>query len=126
MDDLDNNISYVTDLNKKLIDGLKKIDGVTINSNEYCLPHVVNLSIKGIKPETLLHALEEDDIYISTKTACSKDDAISLAVYTLTRDEDKAKSSIRVSLSHLTKENEIDYFLEKLQENIKKLQSIGK
>lgn len=126
MDDLDSNISYVTDLNKKLINGLKKIDGVTINSNDHCLPHVVNLSIKGIKPETLLHALEEDDIYISTKTACSKDDAISLAVYTLTRDEEKAKSSIRVSLSHLTKENEIDYFLEKLQENIKKLQSIGK
>ena len=111
MDDLDSNISYVADLNKKLKNGLKKIKGVSINSNEYCVPQVVNLSINGIKPETLLHALEEDDIYISTKTACSKDDAISLAVYTLTRDEEKAKSSIRVSLSHLTKENEIDFFL---------------
>ena len=126
MDDLDSNISYVSDLNKKLKNGLKKIKGVSINSNKYCLPQVVNLSINGIKPETLLHALEEDDIYISTKTACSKDDAISLAVYTLTRDEEKAKSSIRVSLSHLTKENEIDFFLEKLKEKIQKLQSIGK
>ena len=126
MDDLDSNISYVADLNKKLKNGLKKIKGVSINSNEYCVPQVVNLSINGIKPETLLHALEEDDIYISTKTACSKDDAISLAVYTLTRDEEKAKSSIRVSLSHLTKENEIDFFLEKLKEKIQKLQSIGK
>ena len=126
MDDLDSNISYVADLNKKLKNGLKKIKGVSINSNEYCVPQVVNLSINGIKPETLLHALEEDDIYISTKTACSKDDAISLAVYTLTRDEEKAKSSIRVSLSHLTKENEIDFFLEKLKEKIRKLQSIGK
>ena len=124
MDDLDSNISYVTYLNKKLIDGLKKIDGVSINSNSLCVPQIVNISIKNIKPETLLHALEEDDIYISTKTACSKDDAISLAVYTLTKDEEKAKSSIRISLSHLTKENEIDYFLEKLNENIKKLSSI--
>lgn len=124
MDDLDSNISYVTYLNKKLIDGLKKIDGVSINSNSLCVPQIVNISIKNIKPETLLHALEEDDIYISTKTACSKDDAISLAVYTLTKDEDKAKSSIRISLSHLTKESEIDYFLEKLNENIKKLSSI--
>lgn len=126
MDDLDSNINYVTDLNKKLIKGLKKIDGVSINSNEYCLPHVVNISVKNVKSETLLHALEEDDIYISTKTACSKDDAISLAVYTLTKDEEKAKSSIRISLSHLTRENEIDFFLEKLEEKIKKLQSIGK
>ena len=124
MDDLDSNISYVTYLNKKLIDGLKKIDGVSINSNSLCVPQIVNISIKNIKPETLLHALEEDDIYISTKTACSKDDAISLAVYTLTKDEEKAKSSIRISLSHLTKESEIDYFLEKLNENIKKLSSI--
>ncbi len=125
MDDLDNNISYVKDLNKKLIDGLKKIDGVFINSNKYCVPQIVNLSIEGIKPETLLHALEENDIYISTKTACSKDDSISLSVYTLTKNEEKAKSSIRISLSHLTKENEIDFFLEKLKEKTNKLQSIG-
>ena len=124
IDDLDSNISYVKDLNKKLIDGLKKIDGVFINSNKYCVPQIVNLSIEGIKPETLLHALEESDIYISTKTACSKDDSISLSVYTLTKNEEKAKSSIRVSLSHLTKENEIDFFLEKLKEKINKLQSI--
>ena len=64
------------------------------------------------------------DIYISTKTACSSSDAISLSVYTLTKDEERAKSSLRVSISHLTKENEIDYFLEKLDVNIKKLSSI--
>ena len=124
MDDLESNISYVKELNQKLISGLEKIDGIIVNSNKYCIPHVVNISINGVKPETLLHALEEDDIYISTKTACSSSDAISLSVYTLTKDEDRSKSSIRISLSHLTKINEIDYFLEKLEKNIKKLQSI--
>ena len=63
------------------------------------------------KPETLQHALEEYDIYISTKTACSKDDSKSDAVYALTKDEERAKTSIRISLSHLTTKEEIDEFI---------------
>ena len=124
LNDLDYNISYVKDLNKRLIDGLKKIDGIDINSNENSIPHIVNISIHGVKPETMLHALEEDEIYISTKTACSSTDSVSLSVYTLTKDDEKAKTSIRISLSHLTKENEIEYFLEKLKKRIQDLRSI--
>ena len=124
MNDLDYNISYVKELKERLINGLNKIDGVIINSNEYSIPHIVNFSVKGIKPETLLHALEENEIYISTRTACSTDD-YSLSVYELTKDIEKAKSSLRVSISYLTKENEIDYFLNKLREKIIKLKSIN-
>ncbi len=124
-EDLDKKIDYVKKLNTMLKEGLKKIANVTINSNDKCLPHIVNISIKNIKPETLLHSLEEDEIYISTKTACSSNESVSLAVYTLTKDTELSSTSIRISLSHLTKEEEITYFLEKLQEKINKLQSIG-
>ena len=108
-----------------LKEGLKKIANVTINSNDKCLPHIVNISIKNIKPETLLHSLEEDEIYISTKTACSSNESVSLAVYTLTKDTERSSTSIRISLSNLKKETEVAYFLEKLQKKINKLQSIG-
>jgi len=124
MNDIDYNINYVKDLNKRLIGGLNKIEGLNINSNNYCVPHIINFSVKGIKPETLLHALEEDEIYISTRTACSTDD-YSLSVLELTNDMEKAKSSLRISLSYLTKENEIDFFLKKLNEKIIKLKSIS-
>ncbi len=123
-ENFDEKIDYVKKLNKKLLDGLKKINGVIINSNEYSLPHIVNISVKDVKPETLLHALEEEDIYISTKTACSQNEGISLSVYTLTHDEELSKSSIRISLSHLTKEEDIDTFLEIFKEKVDKLQSI--
>ncbi len=126
MEDLDSHLLKVERLRKSLIRGLKKIPGVMINSNEYAIPHIVNISVLNVKPETLLHALEEDDIYISTKTACSQEDAISLSVYTLTNDVERAKSSIRISLSHLTKMSDIKFFLAKLQEKIQKLQSIRK
>ena len=123
LSDLDYNISYVKELNGYLKNELSKIEEITVNSNEYTVPHIINISVVGIKPETLLHALEEDEIYVSTKTACSNDD-YSISVYALTNDLEKAKASLRISLSYLTKENEIDYFLTKLEEKINKLKSI--
>ena len=123
LNDLEFNIKYVEGLNKRLIDKLLKISDVIVNSNENCIPHIVNISIKGIKSETILHALEESEIYISTKTACSTSD-YSLSVYALTNDLELSKSSLRISISHLTKENEIDFFVLKLEEVIKKLKSI--
>ena len=74
------------------------------------MPHILNLSIKGIKPEVMQHALEENDIFISTQTACSKGE-YSKAVYAVTRDKEKSQHSIRISLSHKTSKNEIDEFV---------------
>ena len=106
LEDLDKKYEYISKLNKMLKDGLN-YDNVYINSNEHCIPNVLNVSVVGVKPETMLHALEKHDIYISTQTACSTG-TISKSVYALTKDENRAKSSIRISLSHLTKESDIE------------------
>ena len=106
-----NNYDYVGSLNKRIVEHMAKYLDVTINSNEYCLPHILNLSILGVKPETMLHALEEYDIYISTQSACSSNNAKSKAVFALTHDEKRASSSIRISLSYLTTDEDIDKFL---------------
>jgi len=117
--DFDLKMKQVQDNHDYLVDGLKKLE-VFINSNPYCLPHIVNISLKHIKSEVMLHALEEDDIYISTQTACSTGN-YSKAVYAVTRDEERASHSLRISLSYLTTKEEIDFFLEKLADNIRKL-----
>ena len=119
LEDLDKKYEYISKLNKMLKDGLN-YDNVYINSNEHCIPNVLNVSVVGVKPETMLHALEKHDIYISTQTACSTG-TISKSVYALTKDENRAKSSIRISLSHLTKESDIEYFLEKFDVCYKEL-----
>ena len=108
---IDKDFEYIKGLNEYLQNELKKYDKVYINSNEYSIPHILNLSIIGVKPETMLHALEEDDIYISTQSACSTG-ASSKAVMALTKDEKRANSSIRISLSRLTTKEELDKFLE--------------
>lgn len=113
--------NHVLKLNQKLRESLETMNEVIINSDIYCIPHILNISIKDIKPETMLHALEESDIYISTKTACSKDSSMSLGVFELTHDKVRANSSIRISISYLTTNDDIDYFLETLKKKIKEL-----
>lgn len=109
-DDFEKKDKYVRELNNYFIDKLSNLD-VSINSNKHCIPQIVNLSIKGIKPETMQHALEEYEIYISTQTACSTGD-YSRAVYAVTHNKEKASHSIRVSLSYKTTYEEIDDFVD--------------
>lgn len=103
------NVKY---LNNYLKENLKKHDNLTINSNDSCIPHILNISVLKVKPETMLHALEKYDIYISTQSACSSSSTRSRAVYALTNNESIAQHSIRISLSYLTTKEELDYFIE--------------
>ncbi len=121
LNDLDKKYNYVKELSDYLKKEVSKIDGVVINSNENCIPHIVNMSVLGIKPETMLHALEEKDIYISTKTACSKDNSNSLTLTTIGKDDSISGHSIRISVSHLTTKEEIHIFVENLKNCIQKL-----
>lgn len=121
LEDLDKKYNKVLELNNYLKTSIKDFKDVYINSNEYSIPHILNISTLNIKPETMLHAFEEDDIYISTQSACSSSKAISSSVLALTRDEKKASSSFRVSLSYLTTKDEIDLFIKAFQKNIERL-----
>ena len=79
--------------------------------------HIVNFSCIGYKPEVILHALEEKDILISTRSACSsKTSDVSRVMQQLHLPDEVAKSALRVSISDLTKEEEIDKFIYCLKE----------
>lgn len=119
-ENMENDIKHIEKLNQKIKDGLKDYENVYVNSTENSIPHILNISIVGVKPETMLHALEEDEIYISTQSACSTGNT-SKAVMAITNDEKKASSSIRVSISRKTTEKEIDKFLESFDKCYKKL-----
>lgn len=124
LEDIDKKYDYINDLNIYLNQNLNKFDKVKINSNEKCIPHIINVSILDVKPETFQHALEKYEIYVSTQSACSDINAKSKAVYALTNDMDRASSSIRVSLSHLTTREEINYFLDKFEDCYKELTNL--
>ena len=123
-ENIDNNYAKVTKLNNHLKQKLKEIKGIYINSNKYCSPYVLNISATGVKPETMVHALENHDIYISTQTACASTDTLSKAVLELTNSEERASSSIRISLAYMTTEQEIETFLTIFKENYEKLSNL--
>lgn len=119
--DLDKKKDHINTLNNKLREFFKQYSNVIINSTENSVPNVLNFSVLGIKPETFLHALEEENIFISTKSACSKENSMSKSVYSLTNDEDVSNHSLRVSLSSLTTEEELDIFMKSFDKNYKRL-----
>lgn len=108
---LDKDYLKVKELNEYLKEKLRQYDRVSINSNEHSIPHILNISVEKIKPETLMHALSEDEIYISTQSACAKGGVPSKAVLAVTNDSKKALSSVRISISKKTTKAEIDTFL---------------
>lgn len=119
-EDYDKKIAKIKELNEYLRDSIKDIDGIYINSTDKSIPQILNMSVIGVKPETMLHALEEHDIYISTQSACATG-AISKAVLALTHDEERAASSIRVSISYVTTKEELDTFVKYFKEELTKL-----
>lgn len=112
LDNLNEKYNNVSELNTYLKGKLSKYENVKINSNDYSIPHILNISVLGVKPETFIHALEKYEVYISTKSACSDTKLMSDSVYEITKDLDRAKSSLRISISYLTTKEEIDKFIE--------------
>lgn len=109
-DDLDKNVKKCEKLKAELLKGLSKYS-VQINSNELCVPQIINLSLLKIKSETFLHALEKYEVYISTTTACSSLEESTVLKAISNGNKDVSTTSIRISLSHMTNIEDIHEFL---------------
>lgn len=105
---VNDNYSYVEKLSNDIKEYLKEFD-IHINSTENSIPYIINFSLKNIKPETFIHAMEEHDIYISTRSACSTSD-ISKAIDSIYHNNEVAGHSIRISLSCKNTKEEVEKF----------------
>lgn len=108
--DLEKKERFVTRLNEKLVKEFSIHKDIQINQTKYSIPHILNISLNNIKPETFIHALEEKDIYVGTNTACSSGD-LSTSVMAIYNDKKRATSTIRISISHITTSDEINQFI---------------
>lgn len=118
--DYEKRYEEVSHLNEYIREKLLKIKGVHINSNSYCSSYILNISIEKIKSEVMLHALEEEDIYISTQTACSSGN-YSQAIFDFTKNKSYAENSLRISLSYLTTKEELTKFIEVFKQKMREL-----
>lgn len=104
-------VRYVRSLNDHLRRALLRYPQVRINSPEGAVPHILNLSVQGVKGTAFQQALSERGVCVSVKSACSTEGTPSKAVFAVSRDRKNALSSWRISLSHLTTQGEIEEFL---------------
>lgn len=114
---LDEDIRNLYSLKKYFIMGLNNIPELKINglTDVDSAPHVVSVSVRGIRSEVLLHALEERGIYVSAGSACaSNKPSVSATLKAIGVEESLLDSTIRFSFSIFTTKEEIDYTLQNL------------
>lgn len=118
---LDEDVDRMYALRKMLIEGVSHIEDVKVNgcSGREGAPHIVSLSVRGVRSEVLLHALEEKEIYVSAGSACSSNKPqISDTLKAIGVERDLLSSTIRFSLSVFTTEEEIQYTIQALEEMV--------
>lgn len=93
-----------------LIDGLSKYP-IRINSNELCVPHIVNFSLLEYSNDLFVELLSDNGICVSTNTACCSSNNESVILKELTNDKKVYETSIRISLSYLTSKDDVYEFL---------------
>jgi len=101
----------VKSLREKLVHALARYPLVRINSPADGSPYILNISVAGVKGDVFRSALDKRGVCISVKSACSVPGTPSRPVYAVSRDKKNAMCSWRISLSHLTTEQEIAEFL---------------
>jgi cysteine desulfurase len=117
-------------LKQKFLRELSKLEGVSFNglpveiSGEFELdllkttaPHIVSVSFDGVKSEVFLHALEDRGVYVSAGSACSShhpQPSVTLTAIHLPKN--LMDSTLRISLSDMTTEEEVDYALEQIKD----------
>ncbi|MDA9462548.1 Cysteine desulfurase [Enterococcus mundtii 3F] len=100
-------------LKQALIEALHTYDKVTIFSEgEDYASHILCFSLKGIRGEVLVHALEEKQIFVSTTSACSsRKHMASSTLHAMQVPNDLATSAIRVSLDESNTMAEVEQFM---------------
>ncbi|MNI03861.1 Cysteine desulfurase [compost metagenome] len=108
-----------------LADGIASIPQLMISGTldrEGMAPHIIHFTFPGTKAEVVVHALEQENIYISTRSACaSSDDKPSDVLVAMGYDHRRAISGLRVSFSEVYGEAEAQLFMEKLKHVVDRL-----
>ncbi|ECQ6353047.1 TPA: cysteine desulfurase family protein [Listeria innocua] len=111
-----------------LLTEITQMPDMTVHTKKsVAAPHIVCFSAKGHRGEILVHALEKEDIYISTTSACSsKQKLASSTLKAMGVTDEEATGAVRVSLSYENRLSEAKMFIQKLQEIIENLNKVVK
>ena len=123
-ENLDAKIEHIYSLRDYFIKEITGIEGISVNGkmNRDSAPHIVSISVSGIRSEVLLHALEGYGIYVSAGSACaSNKPSVSRTLQAIGLEPTLLDSTVRFSFSAYNTIEEIEYAISKLKELVPKL-----
>lgn len=124
-DNFEKEYNHKNELKDKVINYIKEnIDNYEINSPEDSPSSILNVSFLHTRGEVILHYLEQDEIYISTTSACHSNRKSKTNLEKIGKSQEISDGSIRICFSYENTEDEIDIFLDKLKfavEDIRKI-----
>ena len=118
------NLPRVTALCDRFVKSLRQMPEVQINSADDALPYIVHLSLPGWPAETVLNFLSDCGVYVSSGSACAKGHR-SPVLAAAGLDPARLESSLRISLSDTTTEEELDFCLQQLQAAVRTIRRKG-
>nr|WP_229751979.1 cysteine desulfurase family protein [Marinithermofilum abyssi] len=107
-----------------------KLSGMMVNgdlSREGCAPHILSLAFPGLKSEVIVHALEEEGVFVSSKSACSsKGEKPSRVLKAMGLSDEEAVGAIRISMGLDTTQSDVEACTDALLRVIPQLQQVMK
>ena len=90
--------------------------GIIATPLDNSVPNTLAVIFEGVRADSIVSALSDEGIFVSTSSACSsKSSSSDRVLHRMGYTEKQAQGNIRISLSHLNNGKEVDYFLEKLK-----------
>lgn len=107
------NAKHVQVLKNRVIENLSVCPAVKVNSPKDSSDYILNISVKGIRSETMLHFLEQKGFFVSSGSACAKGKK-SHVLSALGLDNASADSAIRISFSKFNTLSSVDELCEQI------------
>ncbi len=123
--EMDKDNAHVAKLQKKLLDGLKDMEQVFVNGDlERRVPHNLNISFNYVEGESLMMGIK--GLAVSSGSACTSASLEpSYVLRALGRSDELAHSSLRMTMGRFSTEEEIDYAIATIRENVARLRELS-
>ena len=123
--EMEKDCEHARKLQLRLLKGLNKIDQVFVNGDlERRVPHNLNMSFNFVEGESLIMGIK--GIAVSSGSACTSASLEpSYVLRALGRSDELAHSSLRMTIGRFTTEEEIDYAIHSISENVAKLRELS-
>lgn len=124
-DEMAKDLAHAKALRDRLLNGLKDLEQVFVNGDmEHGVPHYLNMSFNYVEGESLIMGIK--GLAVSSGSACTSASLEpSYVLRALGRSDELAHSSLRMTFGRFTTEEEIDYAIKTIRENVLKLRELS-